>query len=105
MSSFLILGAPDCKFCKFAKLLVGDYDLTFDYVDLAEVYPGNWREAFIDLADYIDGQSSIPLIFKSNGKKMSGALRDHLKDLEFVGGFQELQELLDNDDFDLSGAY
>lgn len=103
--SFLILGAPDCKFCKFAKLLVSDYEMTYDYLDLTEVYPGNWRNVFMDLADYIKGQTSIPLIFKSNDAPVSQPLREHVMKLEFVGGFQELQELLDNDDFDLSGTY
>ena len=101
--SFLVLGSPECKFCKHAVRTLQLVKKNYKYVDLYDVYGAeNWRNVFTDFSTLISGQKSIPLIFKGDLVEKETLTPEQLKasvtGLEFVGGFKELTELLDDDD-------
>ncbi len=113
---FLIYGTPDCQFCQKAKILLTDNSLTFTYQDLTDVYPTGWRQVFTDLKTRINGCTKIPLIFKSadgtadSGSGSPASASAHPLSLdpekwEFIGGYFELEELIDSMDINLNDKY
>jgi glutaredoxin len=100
---FLIYGTTDCMFCHRAKVLLTDSGLPFTYVDLNDMYfpPEDWRQVFKDLAHLINGQTKIPLIFKSAPGCSPVGRGSNLTGWTFVGGYFDLEDLLDNMDLSL----
>jgi len=97
---FLIYGASDCQFCHKAKCLLNDSNMEFTYVNLTDMYQDGWRQVFTDLAHLINGQTKIPLIFKSE-PGVATSLVHKGRDLTgwtFVGNYFDLEDLLDNMD-------
>lgn len=105
---FLILGTSKCEYCTRAKLMLEDEDILHKYVDLAQAYP-DWREVFqhSSIVSLLEGRPrTIPIIFRKLGGGMGGGMGDSKGDSkgitlpyaegdwQFVGGYNELRDLL-----------
>jgi glutaredoxin len=107
---FLIYGTPDCHFCQKAKTLLMDNDLNFTYQDMSDTYTTTgWRQVFTDLKDKINGQTKIPLIFKSSDAD-AAVVPTHPLQLdsdkwEFIGDYFILEEFIESLDINLNDKY
>ena len=105
---FLIYGTPECSYCDKAKTLLTNMRISYIYNDLSLMYE-NWKDGFNFLKPFIKGQTKIPIIFR-NGDSSTGPLphtvqgEDNLNlslTWTHVGGYFELEALLDDMDSDL----
>ena len=107
---FLIYGTPDCLFCQKAKTLMVDNNLNFTYQDISDAYTTTgWRQVFTDLKDKINGQTKIPLIFKSVDADAfvvpTHALNVDSEKWKFIGDYFELEEFVDSLDININDKY
>lgn len=120
MLEFLIFGSKKCQACQSSKILLDDEQIDSLYIDLKLFYD-DLKNALNneELGRYINGQKTIPLIFKKSDDgdfvlpdkfcitETEGEGEDSLyhekecyhinyKDLKwtFIGGFNELKEEL-----------
>ena len=107
---FLIYGTPDCQFCQKAKTLMMDNNLNFTYQDISETYATTgWRQVFTDLKDKINGQTKIPLIFKSADADAfvvpTHPLNVDSEQWKFIGDYFKLEDFVDSLDININDKY
>jgi glutaredoxin len=109
---FLILGAPNCKYCVESKKLLESHSLNYLYCDLTLIYGAEWRSIFNDLKPLIKSQKTIPIIFHSKNIEdqmltipESFQVEDILKKWVLVGTFFDLEEHVDNLDISIDNDY
>ncbi len=103
--NFLIYGTPECSYCDKAKALMSNLKIPYVYHDLTSIYD-NWKDVFTVLKPVIKNQSKIPIIFIN--KQNNDGPHPHV-DLTspwtFVGGYYELEAMLEDMDLDLCDNY
>lgn len=72
---YVVMGGPNCAWCKSAKTLLEKHGFPYTYYDVTKDKEA--QEEFIS-----SGFKSVPQIFYSE---------------KHIGGFNQLQEFLDND--------
>lgn len=116
---FLILGAHFCKYCNGARTILDTCNISYHYVDVSEKLT-HWKDVF-GLTEHVNlGQRSIPLIFQyeANGLEIGHVTAEGLTTMlldgslthlpigwKFIGGKQELEEIIDNLDITLDDNY
>lgn len=110
--TFLIFGTPTCGFCSDAKQLLNENSLRYVYYDLTLKYGESWRDVFGFLGNTFDlvKPNRIPIIFQAKGDPVEGfTFPDTAEELQqhwtYVGGFFELEELVEDMDVELSETY
>jgi hypothetical protein len=100
-AKFVLLGTAKCKYCCHAKNLLIGSNMSYTYLDLEILYPDNWKQGVQYMHSVTKKQNAIPLIFMLKPEaEFSGDLTDLVKMTnsgvsEFIGGYFELEELLD----------
>lgn len=110
---FLILGTSECKYCIEAKKLLETHSLKYMYIDVSLKLGVNWRSIFVTLKTILNGQRSIPIIFKLKEHPMepiepvepadyTPAL---LNQWDLLGSYFELEDSLDDDPLSIDNDY
>jgi glutaredoxin len=84
---FIIYGTPSCGYCIQAKKLLTAKEHDFSYVDLSDTTPGE-QAKLMEIAG--KPFRTVPQIFRNSFGSDPTAL-------EYVGGYTELQALLNED--------
>jgi glutaredoxin len=132
---FVVLGSPTCKYCTDAKRLLESNDplsnIEYTYIDIPTTFGDEWRSKFAVLKSLINEQKSIPIVFQCidpswsseyevpsidiiynsvqvlidciNSNRVPGdAFQEHWK---FIGGYTDLQNVVDNLDISIDNNY
>jgi glutaredoxin len=80
---FTIYGTPSCGYCIQSKRVLDSKELEYTYVDLGDTTPGE-QAKLMEIAG--KPFRTVPQIFRTVDEE-----------LQYVGGFTELQALLNED--------
>jgi glutaredoxin len=117
---FLILSASFCKYCVDAKQILNNNNLKYIDIDI-NLKSDNWRSILISLSSLTNDRKSIPIIFQSKDPnaddlQYAQSLTDILFKSDpdysdfsafwtYVGGYTDLQNLIDNIDISIDNNY
>jgi len=82
-TEFLIFSKPNCKYCRFALSLAKQKQLDYQYTNIIDYQDEEWFDNFYDDLKAHSQAKTFPIIYHNK---------------KYIGGFTELQKLMEKSD-------
>jgi glutaredoxin len=92
---FLVLGLPQCDYCRHAKAILDSKNLPYIYVDVTAMCGPNWKPAFNKA---FPSQRAFPVIFDADNSVCQKAdiSLDDLSNHMLIGNYFDLEDQLES---------